>query len=354
MGSVNQKVKPYIIRIVAKLPPLGYALVSAMNIVEFAKIAGISTASVSRAFHEPKKIRSETRKRILELAEQNGYYPNASGRALVKGRHDVLGLVWPLEVEGAGALFAQRVLASLTQQLVSNDLDLLICPVDRGRAATVEHARRTVLRSRCDAWLLLYPRPNDPLIPTLRAGHKPVICLVGSLPECPDWKRVTLDQRDWIEDALARLRRQGARHALFLGRRGGEPDHEERLAAFTEIAPRYFWENFRSLPVWPLDDAQVAATLMREKVDAVIGVDDSAALTALRACRQSGIAVPEKIQIIGIDDSLEAARATPSLATYQQPLDEMTACAVRLALGTLGRSRKFKATFVPGGSIREP
>ena len=324
-----------------------------MNIVEFAKIAELSTATISRAFHEPEKIRPETRQRVLALADKLGYYPSASGRALVKGRHDVLGLVWPLEVEGAGALFAQRVLASLTQQLVSNDLDLLICPVDRHRPATLEHARRTVLRSRCDAWLLLYPRPNDPLIHTLRAGRKPVICLMGGLAECPEWKSVTLDQRVWVEDALARLRSQGARRVLFLGCRREEPDHEERLAAFTKIAPRYFGKNFRSHSVWPLDDAKVGALLAREKADAVIGVDDSAALTALRACRQSGIDVPGKMQIIGIDDSLEAARATPPLATFRQPLDEMTGCAVHLALGRRGRSRKFEAAFVPGGSIRQ-
>jgi len=325
-----------------------------MNIVEFAKIAGCSTATISRAFHEPEKTRPETRQRVLDLADQLGYYPSASGRALVKGRHDVLGLVWPLEVEGAGALFAQRVLAALTQQLVSNDLDLLICPVDRQRKATVEHARRTVQRSRCDAWILLYPRPNDPLIHSLRASRKPVICLMGGLDECPEWKSVTLNQSAWIDDALSRLRQQGARRVLFLGCRRGEPDHEDRLSAFMELAPKYFGNNFLVHPDWPLNRASVGALLLKEKTDAVIGVDDSAALTAARACQQCGIPIPKQVQIIGIDDSADAARATPSLATFRQPLDEMTACAVDLALGRRVRSRKFEAVFVPGGSVRNP
>lgn len=76
-----------------------------MNIVQFAKIAGFSTATISRAFHEPEKTRPETRERILDLADKLGYYPSASGRALVKGRYDAMGLVWPLEVEGAGVPF---------------------------------------------------------------------------------------------------------------------------------------------------------------------------------------------------------------------------------------------------------
>lgn len=323
-----------------------------MNIVEFAKIAGLSTATISRAFHEPEKIRPETRQRVLKLAEQLSYYPSASGRALVKGRHDVLCLVWPLEVEGAGALFAQRILAALTQQLVSNDLDLLICPVDRQRESTVEHARRTILRSRCDAWVLLYPRPNDLLAQSLRASRKPVICLMGGLPENPEWKSVTLNQSAWIDDALFRLHKKGARRVLFLGCRQGEPDHEERVRVFLELAPKYFGTNFLTHAVWPLNEADVSAMLVKEKVDAMIGVDDAAALIALRACQQCGFSIPDDVQIIGIDDSADAARATPSLATYRQPLDEMTGFAVELALGRRVRSRKFEAIFVPGGSVR--
>ncbi|XHR30479.1 MAG: LacI family DNA-binding transcriptional regulator [Chthoniobacteraceae bacterium] len=323
-----------------------------MNIVEFAKIAGLSTATISRAFHEPDKIRPETRKRVLELADQHGYYPNSSGRALVKGRHDVLGLVWPLEVEGVAAPFAQRVLAALTQQLVSHDLDLLICPVDRRQPDTMEHARRTIQRSRCDGWILLYPRPDDLLIRSLRASRKPVICLMGGLSACPEWKAITLDQHAWMEDALARLKKSGARRVLFLGCRAQEPDHEERLEVFKALARQYFGKQVWILPGWPCQPDEVGALLKAEKIDAVIGVDDTAALIAAEACRRGRLEIPSQVQIIGIDDSAEAARATPSLASYRQPLDEMTEAAVALAMGNRVRSRKFTATFVPGGSVR--
>ncbi|MFA7344194.1 MAG: LacI family DNA-binding transcriptional regulator [Terrimicrobiaceae bacterium] len=53
-----------------------------MNIIEFAGRAKVSTASISRAFHEPEKLRPGTRDRILSLARELGYYPSPSGRAL--------------------------------------------------------------------------------------------------------------------------------------------------------------------------------------------------------------------------------------------------------------------------------
>lgn len=323
-----------------------------MNIAEFAKAVGLSTATVSRAFHEPDKLKPETREHVLAMAATYNYYPNPSGRALVKGRHDALGLVWPLEVEGAAAPFALRIMAALTQQLVKNDLDLLICPVDRRQPATIEHARRTLLRSRCDAWILLYPRQGDVLTESLRRSQKPVICFMGQIPECPDWKCVQLNQRTWIEEALKRLRSNGAKRVLFLGCREGEPDHVERLSAFNELAPKYFGTGFESFPTWPPKVEEVGRLLSPGGIDAVIGVDDVTALAALQACQRWNIRVPERIQIIGIDDTPEAAGSVPRLTTFRQPLDGMAAAAVELALERRVNSKTFEPIFVGGATLR--
>ena len=324
-----------------------------MNILEFAKLAGVSTATVSRAFHEPDKLRADTREHVLSLAHDLGYYPSPSGRALKRGRYDVLGVIWPLEVEGAEAEFAQRILAALSQHLVTNDLDLLICPVNRSESATVLHAHRTLQRSRCDAWILLYPRRQDPLIDALTNSHKPVVCLMGRLPECPSWKSVCLNQRSWIEDALKRLHAAGCKNVLLFGSRDAEPDHQERLQAFTTLAPKYFNNRASTLPGWPPDRKALELHLRSHPVDAIIGVDDRSALLAIDVCRNLSLAVPEKIKVVGIDDVPNAQFSLPPLSSYRQPLDEMAGCAVELALGKQSQSRTFEATFIPRGSLPE-
>ncbi len=322
-----------------------------MNISEFAKKAGISTATVSRAFHEPEKLRAQTRERVLSLATELGYFPSVSGRALVTGRHDVLGLIWPLEVEGAEALFAQRILALLTRHLVENDLDLLICPVDRGQPATVAHAQRTLQRSRCDAWILLYPRPNDSLIELLKASRKPVVSFLGHTPSQDSWKCVQLDQKKWISDCLRRLKESGSKKVLFFGGRPGESDHEDRLAAFQKLSPRYFGSEMYALFGWPSDPKEFLQLMKRKKIDGIIGADDAAALMALDLCRESGISIPGKIRIVGIDDTPKAETSEPPLSTYRQPLNQMVQCAVELALGQRQDSCVFDAVFVPRQSL---
>ncbi|MDD5200859.1 MAG: LacI family DNA-binding transcriptional regulator [Terrimicrobiaceae bacterium] len=322
-----------------------------MNILQFAKETGFSTATISRAFHEPGKLRPATREHILSVAAKLGYYPDPSGRALARGRHDVLGLIWPLEVEGADALFAQRFLAALTNRLVKKDLDLLICPVDRRLSATMAHAHRTLQRSRCDAWIMLYPRHSDQLIDSLERSRKPVVCFMGSIPAHASWKCVQLNQRTWLEDALRRLKAARCREVLLFGLRSGEPDHEERHAAFRELAPRYFGAHATSISSWPPNPKELHDLLRAGKVDAIIGIDDHAALLALDECGKAGFRVPEQVRIVGIDDIPEARTSSPALSTYRQPLDEMAGCAVDLATGVRQRSRLFDAVFVGRASL---
>lgn len=317
-----------------------------MNIAEFSKRAGVSTATVSRAFHEPEKLRKDTRDAILSLAEELGYYPSPSGRVLKRGRHDVVGLIWPLEVEGAEAEFAQRILASLSKHLVASDLDLLVCPVDRRQPAALAHANRTLQRSRCDAWILLYPRRHDSLISALEKSRKPVVCLMGDLAGRPSWKSVRLNQTGWIEDALLRFQAARCRGALFFGGRAGEPDHEERQRVFAQLAPRYFGRNVRSLSGGIPDVESLRSLLRSGKADAIIGADDRAALQALGLCQELKISVPGRVKVVGIDDISRGAFSHPPLSTYRQPLDDMTGCAVDLALGRRVKTRRFEAEFV--------
>lgn len=296
-------------------------------------------------------MRPATREHVLSLAQKLRYYPSPSGRALKRGRHDVLGLVWPLEVEGVEAEFAQRILGALTRHLVACDLDLLVCPVDRSDGATLAHANRTLQRSRCDAWILLYPRPHDALVRALENSRKPVVCLMGSHPERPSWKSVRLNQRTWIEDALRRFKAAGCKSVLLFGSREGEPDHEERRRIFSDLAPAYFGNRVSSLSGWPPEKAELKRHLVSHAVDALIGADDRAALLALDLCRQMRLAVPEKIKVVGIDDIPQAGFSHPPLSTYRQPLDAMAGCAVELALGRRRQARRFEAEFVARASL---
>ncbi|MDR1146145.1 MAG: substrate-binding domain-containing protein [Verrucomicrobiales bacterium] len=321
-----------------------------MNILEFAQKVGHSTATVSRAFHEPHKLRPKTREHILAVARELNYYPNANGRALVTGKHDTLGVLWPLNLGEFDSVILQRTLGALSREFFKHNLDFHIFPVDQYSTAA-SNLRQTFLRARCDGWISLYPRFNDELVQCLRKSGKPVVCLMGWLAECPDWPWVRLNEREWIEDALRRFKAAGASKILFYGHRPEVPSHAERLAAFTELASVYFGAHSLTLPHAPLEAGKLRKLLAADTVNGVIGADDQAANFVLQQCARLQIPVPDRVRLVGINDIADPLAGDHQLSTYRQPLDSMVAAAMDIVMGHSNQSRLFSATFVPRATL---
>ena len=64
-----------------------------MDIREIAKRARVSTATVSRAINRVPTVNPQLAKRVWNVVEELGYYPNTQARALVSGRSRILGLI---------------------------------------------------------------------------------------------------------------------------------------------------------------------------------------------------------------------------------------------------------------------
>jgi DNA-binding LacI/PurR family transcriptional regulator len=105
------------------------------------------------------------------------------------------------------------------------------------------------------------------------------------------------------------------------------------------------------MPGWPVNIPELRELLSKGEVDGVIGVDDRAAIVAMEQCRSLGLQVPRDVRVVGIDDIPEGRTYSPPLSTFRQPLDEMVAWAVDIALHRVQESRFFDALFVPRATL---
>ncbi|HEY9595360.1 MAG TPA: substrate-binding domain-containing protein, partial [Spirochaetia bacterium] len=79
--------------------------------------------------------------------------------------------------------------------------------------------------------------------------------------------------------------------------------------------------------------------------DAVFAADDNTAFGVVDAARELGIAVPEKLAVIGFDDHPFAATSHPPMSSVRQPAEEMGALGVEMLREMLG-ARPARATTV--------
>ena len=67
-----------------------------MTIKDIARIAGVSTSTVSRALSNSPELSEQTRQRILEICQREGYRVNALARSLICNKTNVIGLIFAI------------------------------------------------------------------------------------------------------------------------------------------------------------------------------------------------------------------------------------------------------------------
>ncbi|MBU3536281.1 LacI family transcriptional regulator, partial [Alkalihalobacillus clausii] len=66
-----------------------------VTIKDIAKAANVSYSTVSKALNDSPLVKPETKRMIVEKANELGYTPNFSAKHLVTRRTNTIGLVWP-------------------------------------------------------------------------------------------------------------------------------------------------------------------------------------------------------------------------------------------------------------------
>jgi LacI family transcriptional regulator, repressor for deo operon, udp, cdd, tsx, nupC, and nupG len=292
------------------------------KIDDVARLAGVSTATVSRALRGLPLVSEETRARVAEAAAALGYVASPSASRLAGGRTGSVGVVVPRITRW----FFATVVEAAEETFYQHGWDLLLYNLGGHEQARRRLLHTQTLRKRVDA-VMLVATPLDPDdVPMLTL---PGVTVSGGTA-VPGWPSFRID-----DVATARI---ATEHLLELGHTriahiAGDPNDE--LAFTTPTDRRFGYESaLAAAGLKPDPELCVAAdftvaggeSAMREllrrdgKPTAVFAAGDEMAMGAMRALRQAGLRVPDDISIVGIDDHDLAAAL--GLTTVAQPAAE--------------------------------
>ena len=108
------------------------------TIYDVARVAGVSTATVSRVLRHSDLVRAETRQRVLGVIEVLGFIPDATARGLSWGRKDVIALVGlnrgtdEIDIERSSLMFIDHIVHAPEQVLRGTEYSLLLTFGTRG------------------------------------------------------------------------------------------------------------------------------------------------------------------------------------------------------------------------------
>lgn len=302
------------------------------TISDVARLAGVSTATISRVLNEPDKVSAETRKRVHGAIETLGYTPNFGGRFLAAGRSNTIGAVIPTM---SNAMFAGG-LQAFQEVLARAGRTLLVASTGYHPQNELLQIRTLIARGAEGLLLIGRDRPEETRAYLTRRRVPYVLTWCRSFH--PDEIYVGFDNFEAARDVTRRVLALGHRDIAMIS---GMTEHNDRARDRQNGMRDVIAADGRAQLVGLLEvdyDLHEGAKAFRQFLSgptpptAIICGNDVLAAGAILAARQMGIAVPGRVSVVGFDDIELAELAFPALTTVRVPQIQMGHRAAELLL----------------------
>jgi LacI family repressor for deo operon, udp, cdd, tsx, nupC, and nupG len=290
----------------------------AVRIKEVARLAGVSTATVSRALASPHLVSPETRARVIDAVARVGYVPNPAARSLRSRKTRLVLVVLP----DLSNIFFSQVLRGIEEALFAAGYGMIIGDLN-GAAEKQARFAAFAAMGQVDGVLLL----NGHLLGPEPLGV-PVVALCEAI-EGADIPQIEVDNRAAARGMTGYLAGLGHREIGYVRGPLANVLEKERFAGYREglaeaglaFDPAFVWLGDYKLESGARVGHEIAGGARRPT--AVFCSNDEMAIGLLRALSAEGLRVPEDISVAGFDDIEFAEMASPALTTIRQPRREL-------------------------------
>ncbi|MEM8591893.1 MAG: LacI family DNA-binding transcriptional regulator [Pseudomonadota bacterium] len=321
---------------------------SAPTVADVAKLAGVSTATVSRCLNSPGQVVAKTRDKVQKAVAELGYAPNFSAQALASKQTNTVGAVIPTM---ENAVFARGIQA-FQEELGRHGKTLLIASSSYQQDLEESQVRTLVARG-ADAILLIGYDRDQSLYDFLAAREVPTL-VSWSYDAGRAQAAIGFDN----EVAMAELARVGLNSGhCHIGAISAPMAANDRARSRVEGIRRAMAEvglDPGALAVietpYGIENGEGALrTLLAQapQTTLVMCGNDVLAIGALRAAKEMGLSVPKDISITGFDDLEIAQLADPSLTTVHVPHREMGRRAAMSLIQMLNKGSAVESLKLP-------
>jgi DNA-binding LacI/PurR family transcriptional regulator len=303
------------------------------TIYDVARLAGVSTATVSRALNGTGQIAASTRAVIEAAVEQLGYRPNTIARSLVTKSTQTIALLLP-DITNP---FYAALVSGIQQTALTHGWTMLLCTTESD-AEREENYLRVLRAKQVDGALVDgLVLPSDRIARFVEDGF-PIVCLDRDI-DSRSIPLVQVDNRLGGRIATQHLVDLGHRRIAHVTGAGELGISDERLAGYRDaLADANLPLDFELVEEGHFTDEgghDAARRLLdrHPELTAIFAANDLSALGVLNAVAETGRRVPDDVSVIGFDDLHLSAYTAPPLTTVRQPAAEIATLATEILIG---------------------
>jgi len=309
------------------------------TIRDVARRLNLSITTVSRALDGYTDVAEETRRRVIETAQEMGYAPNRAARQLRRQRADTIGYVVPSNGLPFTDPFFAEFIAGLGDETAHNGFDLLITTAVEATTDRLIY-ERWVHSRKVDGFILNRLHLYDWRVQFLAQQNMPFVALERSL-DAVNYPGIDVDNRECMRELVEFLAAKGRRRIAYIGSSEDlviqaerfEGDRQGLQSAGLEFDP----QRVDTCNLTRQGGYQAARRLLTltEQPDAVVCINDLTAFGVIHAAEERGLAVGHDLAVTGFDGVEESENQHPPLTTLNQPVYEIARRLVRMLLAVM-------------------
>jgi len=290
-----------------------------LSIIDVARLAGVSTATVSHVINKSGRFSKETEEKVMKVIEQYGYVSNNNARSLKSSASHTVGLIIP----NINNDFFSSIAVTIEQFFDYYDYSLFICNTDNDPQKERRYFRR-LDSMRVDGIIVISCQKR--IEKDVISRNIPIV-LLDRIPENDmDLPVVTSDSKNGIYQATTSLIEKGCRNIIFISSFLATYVSTNRSEGYLEAmhdhglpASRKSIIQLESGPSIVHSETSIYNYISRgNKVDGIVCTSDNQAIGAMEGVRRRGLRVPEDIKVYGFDNQFQSRISTPTLSTVER------------------------------------
>lgn len=292
-----------------------------MNIYEIARLAGVSTATVSRVLNHSGAVSDATRKKVEAIIAHEEYIPNAYAHSLTTKQSHTIGIICP-DISDANHAYP---VAELSHHLRAHGFEILLISTGSNQESK-RNCFTSLIKRQAEAAIVISCNTSKEEIDDFRyaASHFPVFILNGEI-DGDNIYSTRCDEQAAARDIVRMFAQAGRKRVLYLydsETYSGKMKMNGYLQGMRESSgeePLVIQFDDCLLSLLPHAIEKISSMLDQLSFDAVLAADDILAIAAQKALERSGF---PPVPMVGFNNSTLAISATPELSSVDIRLSD--------------------------------
>ncbi|URZ18076.1 LacI family DNA-binding transcriptional regulator [Clostridium felsineum] len=294
---------------------------------DIAKKSGVSQATVSRVISGNVSVNPEIKRKVMEWVRKLDYKPNIIAQSLVKNKSLLIGVI----ITDISNPFFSDIIKSVESEAAKYGYSIILCNTDWNLDKEKKYI--SIMKSyNVDGILIVPSNAKDTYFKSLKNINIPIVVITQNID---GFNCVSISHYLSAKDVAKHLISMGYSKFVFVG-----SEEDEKCRGFKdEIESSGFkMEN----DFFAVSDKAVNTDLkellesdLKNEDIGIFAYNDIEALVVLHLLKEMKVEIPEKIALVGFDNTFISKEVSPTLSSVAQPIEEIGRQSVEILIDNI-------------------